>query len=236
MNNTATGGFRQEGLPRKRWEGTLVICVEHIFIWAETERHKNPRRGREVICPDSSFTLPRCNTDTHTQTHKRKNAHAWTQPDTHRYRDTEPPSPPNTSGEVNHSCRHRNVSRGVCVCVDILCVGAQVSGCCEWPCMCTVSWEKYFLNYSFWLFCLFCRNQTASLWVSCFVSLLRHFGVVLLGVSAPLHSFKTEQSQWRRWMAFPGCKMCGFFIAQCVWRVRVSMWIKTSERQKKTKN
>lgn len=82
LNNTATGGFRQEGLPRKRWEGTLAICVEHIFIWAETERHKNPRRAREVICPDSSFTLPRCNTDarthTHAQTHQQASARAWT--------------------------------------------------------------------------------------------------------------------------------------------------------------
>lgn len=66
-------------------EGTLVICVEHIFIWAETERHRNPRRRREVICPDSSFTLLRCmqtHIHTHTNTHihsHEKNAHAWTQ-------------------------------------------------------------------------------------------------------------------------------------------------------------
>lgn len=128
MNNTATGGFRQEGLPRKRWEGTLAICVEHIFIWAETERHKNPRRAREVICPDSSFTLPRCNTDARARTHKhinrqvRAHEHIHTRAHMHAQIHTEMPKPPplpNTSREVNQSCHHRNVSREVvrlCVC------------------------------------------------------------------------------------------------------------------------
>lgn len=92
MNNTATRGLEQEGLPRKRSEGTLVICVEHIFIWTEIERHKIPRRGREVICPDSSFTLLRSKTHTNTKTKEC----TWMNTIIHTDRDrfTKPSSPP----------------------------------------------------------------------------------------------------------------------------------------------
>lgn len=150
LNNTATGGFRQEGLPRKRWEGTLAICVEHIFIWAETERHKNPRRAREVICPDSSFTLPRCNTDARTRTDTstgkcaRMNTYTHMRAHMHAQIHTEMPKPPplpNTSREVNQSCHHRNVSREVVR----LCVCAWMHKLVDakWPYMCSVTCKSH---------------------------------------------------------------------------------------------
>lgn len=140
LNNTATGGFRQEGLPRKRWEGTLAICVEHIFIWAETERHKNPRRAREVICPDSSFTLPRCNTDTRTHAHARTDTstgecarmNTYTRARSHAradtYRDAKTPTPSEHIKRSKSVLPSQECQQGSCA-VVCLCMNAQVSGC-----------------------------------------------------------------------------------------------------------
>lgn len=138
LNNTATGGFRQEGLPRKRWEETLAICVEHIFIWAETERHKNPRRAREVICPDSSFTLPRCNTDARTRMHRhinrrvRAHEHVYTHARSHAradtYRDAKTPTPSEHIKRSKSVVPSQECQQGSCA-VVCLCMNAQVSGC-----------------------------------------------------------------------------------------------------------
>lgn len=206
VNSTATRGFRQEGLPRKRWEGTLVICVEHIFIWAETETHKNPRRGREVICPDSSFTLPRCNTGTNT--HKWANVHAWTHINTHSQMHTEMPTHPlpSISREVNRSCHRRNISRE---CVR-MCVWMHKSVNAPSSPARAVFHEKVLLKWFFVTYFLLYQTQTASLWVSGFVSSILVLPCLACLSVAPLHSLKSWAEQMDFTMIFPWCTIYSF--------------------------
>lgn len=116
------------------------LFVLSIFSFGLKRRGIKTPGEREVICPDGSFTLPRCNTDTH-KTHKQTNAHAWTQSHTHTHapHTLTHHHPQSTSREVNHSCHH--MSAGGSVCVWMCSVGAHVIGCSEKPCMCSVSWK-----------------------------------------------------------------------------------------------
>ena len=75
----------EQRLPWKRWEGTLVICVEHIIIVAETEKHRKPGRGDVSwqlldslpLSLSVSLSLSSlCHTCTHTPTPTHRHTHA----------------------------------------------------------------------------------------------------------------------------------------------------------------